>query len=148
MPIGYFLDKTQPPTPEELQAVMGSVYPLWQRLLHFIETNYKLPGEMSYGGKNYGWNLWYRKSGKTLTTLYPQRDSFVAQVVLGREQAEKTATLELGEKVRRLVTDTPQLHDGKWLFIPVIEEPDVLDVERLLLLKRRPVLPLDSKKYR
>ena len=148
MPIGYFLDKTQPPTPEDLQAMMGSAYPLWQRLLRFIEMNYKIPGEMSFGGKNYGWNLWYRKSGKTLTTLYPQRDSFVAQVVLGREQAEKTATLELGEKVRRLVTDTPQLHDGKWLFIPVTEEPDVLDVERLLLLKRRPVLPLDSKKYR
>ena len=148
MPIGYFLDKTLPPSPEELQAAMGSVYPLWERLLHFIETNYHIPGELSYGGKKYGWNLWYRKSGKTLTTLYPQRDSFVAQVVLGREQAEKTANLELGEKVRQLVTDTPQLHDGKWLFIPVTEEPDVLDVERLLLLKRRPVLPLDSKKYR
>ena len=146
MPIGYFLDKTQPPTPEELQAAMGSVFPLWQRLLRFIETNYKLPGELSYGGKKYGWNLWYRKSGKSLTSLYPQQDSFVVQLVLGREQAVKTATLELSEKVRRLVAETPQLHDGTWLFIPVTEETDVLDVERLLLLKRRPVLPLDKKR--
>jgi Protein of unknown function (DUF3788) len=144
MPIGTFLDKEKPPTPEDLQAALGSVYPLWDRLLRFIETNYQIPGVLSYGGKKYGWNLWYRKSGKTLTTLYPQQDGFVAQVVLGREQAEKTAALELGEKVRRLVTETPQLHDGTWLFIPVTEETDVLDVERLLLLKRRPVLPHTS----
>jgi hypothetical protein len=145
MPIGYFLDKTQPPTPEELQTAMGSVFPLWQRLLRFIETNYKLPGELSYGGKNYGWNLWYRKSGKSLTSLFPQQNGFVAQVVLGREQASKAATLELGEKVRRLVDETKQLHDGKWLFIPVTDETDLMDVEKLLLLKRRPVLPLDKK---
>lgn len=145
MPIGYFLDKTRPPTPEELQAVMGSVFPLWQRLLRFIETNYKLSEDMSYGGKNYGWNLWYRKSGKSLVSLYPQQDRFVAQVVLGREQAGKTATLNLGEKVRKLVDETQQRHDGKWLFIPVTDEADVMDVEKLLLLKRRPVLPLDKK---
>jgi len=141
MPIGYFLDKTQPPTPEELQAAMGSVFPLWQRLLRFIETNYKLPGELSYGGKNYGWNLWYRKSGKSLTSLFPQQNGFVAQVVLGRDQAGKAATLELGAKVRQLVDETQPLHDGKWLFIPVTDEADVMDVEKLLLLKRRPVLP-------
>lgn len=145
MPIGYFLDKTQPPAEQDLQAAMGRVYPLWQRLLRFIETNYKLPGEISYGGKNYGWNLWYRKGGKSLTSLYPQQDGFVAQVVLGREQAGKVATLELGEKVRKLVDETQQLHDGKWLFIPVTDEADVMDVEKLLLLKRRPVLPLDKK---
>lgn len=145
MPIGYFLDKTLQPTEDDLQAAMGSVFPLWQRLLRFIETNYKLPGEMSYGGKNYGWNLWYRKSGKSLTSLYPQQGGFVAQVVLGRDQAGKVATLELGEKVRKLVDETQQLHDGKWLFIPVTDEADVMDVEKLLLLKHRPVLPLDKK---
>jgi len=145
MPIGYFIDKSQPPTPEQLQEAMGSVYPLWQRLLRFIETNYKLPGEMSFGGKNYGWNLWYRKSGKSLTSLFPQQDAFVAQVVLGREQAGKAASLDLGEKVRKLVDETQPLHDGKWLFISVTDEADVMDVEKLLLLKRRPVLPLDKK---
>ena len=145
MPIGYFLDKAQPPAQEDLQEAMGNVFPLWERLLRFIQTNYQLPGEMSYGGKKYGWNMWYRKSGKSLTSLYPQQGGFVAQVVLGREQAEKAAGLQLGEKVRLLVDETPLLHDGKWLFIPVKEEADVQDVERLLLLKRRPVLPLDKK---
>jgi hypothetical protein len=145
MPVGYFLDKTQTPTEQDLRAVMGSAYLLWERLLRFIQTNYQIPGEMSFGGNNYGWNMGYRKSGKSLTSLFPQQGGFVAQVVLGREQAGKTTTLQLSEKVRRLVDETPALHDGTWLFIPVTDEADVQDVERLLLLKRRPVLPLDKK---
>jgi len=42
-----------------------------------------MPDEFSFGGKNYGWNIWYRKSGKSLVSLYPQEKSIVAQVVLG-----------------------------------------------------------------
>jgi len=33
----------------------------------------------------------------------------------------------------------PLLHDGRWLFIPVMSETDAADVEQLLLVKRRPV---------
>jgi len=146
MAIGIFTDKSHQPTEQEIQEAIGEAYPFWERLLRFIQTNYQIPGEMSFGGKNYGWNLWYRKSGKSLTSLFPQQDSFIAQIVLGREQSEKAASLELGQTVGRLVGETPQLHDGKWLFIPVSEEPDAQDVERLLLLKRRPILPLESKK--
>ena len=96
-------------------------------------------GDMTYGGKNYGWNLWYRKSGKSLASLYPQENAFIAQVVLGREQVEKALTLPLGENVRRVVHETPSLHDGRWLFIKITTETDVTDVEQLLLLKKRPV---------
>ena len=117
MAIGIFTDKSHQPTEQEIQEAIGEAYPFWERLLRFIQTNYQIPGELSFGGKNYGWNLWYRKSGKSLASLFPQQDGFVAQVVLGREQAEKAPALELGEKTRRLVDETPSLHDGKWLFI-------------------------------
>ena len=139
MAIGLFTNKTQQPTEQEIQDALGGAYPLWERLLGFIQTNYQISTELSFGGKNYGWNLWYRKSGKSLTSLFPQQGAFIAQVVLGREQAEKAMSLELGEKVNRLLRETPQLHDGKWLWIPVTKEQDALDVESLLLLKRRPV---------
>ena len=61
--------------------------------------------------------------------------------MLGKEQVEKALTLPLGEKVGSLVRETPQLHDGKWLWIAVTCEADAADVEQLLLVKRRPVKP-------
>jgi len=137
MPISYFVDKAHSPETDEIFAVLGSSQPLWVRIIGFIVKNYEMVGDMTYGGKNYGWNLWYRKSGKSLVSLYPQQNEFVAQVVLGREQVEKALTLSLGENVARVLRETPSLHDGRWLFIKITTETDIADVEKLLLLKKR-----------
>jgi hypothetical protein len=139
MAIGCFLDKNQQPAAEEILAALGSKASLWIRLLDFIEVTYHMPGNFNFGGKNYGWNMWYRKSGKSLVTLFPQQEGLVAQVVLGKAEVEQAGQLKLGESVARRLQETPQLHDGKWLFIPVVTEEDAADVEKLLLVKKRPV---------
>ncbi len=139
MAIGYFLDKTVEPSQEEIDAALGASASHWHALLDFIETSFAIPGIFSCAGPKYGWNLWYKKGGKALVTLFPQKDYFIAQVVLGKEQVEKALALELGEKVGRLLRETPQFHDGRWLFIPVSDEVDLKDVEMLLLLKRKPI---------
>jgi hypothetical protein len=139
MAVGLFCDKDHMPNKEELRTSLGSAWSCWERLVGFIAEKYEIPPVFSFGGKNYGWNLWYRKNGKALVSLYPQQDNLVAQVVLGKDQVEKALTLELGENVGRLLRDTPQLHDGRWLFITIKTERDVQDVEQLLLKKKNPV---------
>jgi hypothetical protein len=138
MAIGLFLDKEQQPVEAEVFEALGSKQPLWKGLTQFIADNYPIPGEWNFGGKNYGWNLWYRKSGKTLLTLFPQKGYFVAQIVLGRDQVEQALTLKLGTNVGTVLTETPQLHDGRWLFIKVKTAKDVKDVQQLLQVKRQP----------
>ena len=139
MAIGFFVDKVRHPEPNEVMEILGVAYPLWMRIVDYINTCYSMVGDMTYGGKNYGWNLWYRKSGKSLVSLYPQENTFIAQVVLGRDQVEKALALSLGENVNRVLHETPSLHDGRWLFIKVTTETDVADLEKLLLLKKRPL---------
>jgi hypothetical protein len=139
MAVGYFLDKMTVPTEEDIAEALGSNYGLWQKMVNYMADTYQMEVPLSYGGKNYGWNLWYRKSGKALVSLYPQMGYFVAQVVLGKIQVEQAMGLELNEKVSRLLQETPQFHDGKWLFIPVDSAQDVQDVQQLLLLKCKPV---------
>ena len=139
MSTGYFVDQNHAPLPEELKAALGPAASLWDEMLHFIADNYQIPAEFNFGGKKYGWNLWYRKGGKSLVVLFPQQGYFVAQVVLGREQVENAMGLALGEKVGGLLRETPQLHDGKWLFIHAGDANDVKDIEQLLLIKRKPL---------
>src|SRR3972149_4119560 len=136
MAISFFVDKSYPPEMDELEKTLGAACHLWVNLVEFIGTSYSMVGDMTYGGKNYGWNLWYRKSGKSLVSLYPQQNTFIAQVVLGRDQVEKALALSLGENVSRVLHETPSLHDGRWLFIKVTTETDVADLEKLLLLKK------------
>ena len=138
MSIGCFLDKDHPPSAEEVRSALGAQYPLWEQLQQFMLDTYQMTVELSFGGKKYGWNLWYRKSGKSLVSLYPQQGYLVAQVVLGNEQAEQALQLELGENVKHVLEITPQLHDGRWLFIPVCAGQDANDVQQLLLVKKRP----------
>ncbi|MBZ0290237.1 MAG: DUF3788 domain-containing protein [Anaerolineae bacterium] len=138
MAIGIFVEKEHCPTAQEIRDALGSAYPLWDTLTRFILDNYDMPGELSFGGKKYGWNLWYRRSGKSLVSLYPQQGFFVAQIVLGKEQVEKVGQLKLGENVKTVFDQTPQLHDGRWLFIKISTEEDVRDIQQLLQVKKRP----------
>jgi hypothetical protein len=71
MTISYFGAKLAQPLASEIESVLGPALPLWTKLIGFIADNYQIAGDLSYGGKNYGWNLWYRKSGKALVSLYP-----------------------------------------------------------------------------
>jgi hypothetical protein len=145
MSIGIFTDKERQPGQVEIQAALGLAYPLWERLVRFIEDAYGLPGEISFGGRKYGWNIWYRKGGKSLASIYPQGGGFTVQIVLGREQVEKVAGLELGDGVRTVFENTPQLHDGRWLFIPVQSERDVQDIEQIVLVRRKPIREKSGK---
>lgn len=138
MAIGLFLDKAHLPGPEEIRSALGAAAPLWDRLIYFMLESYQLPGDLSYGGKKYGWNLWYRKGGKSLTSIYPQAGCFIAQVVLGKDQCEKALALSLGENTGKTLRESPQLHDGRWLFITVSTERDEEDVEQLLMVKKKP----------
>jgi hypothetical protein len=137
MTIGLFADKEYQSTETAVLAALGAKRALWEELTQFVADNYPIPGEWNFGGKNYGWNLWYRKSGKTLVTLYPQDRYFVAQIVLGKDQVEQALALKLGKNVGTVLTETPQLHDGRWLFIKVKTKRDAADIRQLLQIKRR-----------
>jgi hypothetical protein len=138
MSIGIFIDKDHQPTTEEVSRVHGSRQPLWARLAQFISDNYQMSGDLVYGGQKYGWNVRYRKGGKTLVNLYPQQRYFVAQIVLGKDQAQQASALNFGKRARQVFDDASQLHDGKWLFIEVRSQQEAKDIEQLLQIKKRP----------
>ncbi len=56
MAIGYFIEKNHTPSQEEIGSALGTSAPLWQELSEFIRAQYQIPGELTFGGKNYGWN--------------------------------------------------------------------------------------------
>jgi len=140
MTIGHFTNRSHQPSPEEIRLTLGSLYPLWERLTRFIDTNYQIAGEFSFWGPaKSGWNLRYRNKGKALVALYPQKERIMAQVVLGKAQVERALSLKLREKVSKMLRETPQLHDGRWLSIPILNEADAEDVEQLLIVKMQPI---------
>jgi len=137
MSIGVFVEKDHEPTIEEIFAAIGSKRPLWEKLTSFIADNYRIQGELMFYGKNYGWAMRFRKGGKALLSMYPGRESFTVQIVIGPTQTDKALGLSLGKKTRKVLEGAHQFHDGRWLFIRMESEQDLNDVQQLLIIKSR-----------
>ena len=134
------LDGTHTPIEQEMADFIGEpAKGAWVKLTRFLKENYDIMPEMIFD-KKHGWDVRYRKSGKTLITLTPEKGAVRALIVLGREESEKALSMrnELSSQMSKLIEDTKQLHDGRWLWIRLFQTKDVEDVEKLLPLKRKP----------
>ena len=134
------LNEDHDPTEKEIFATIG-VADLWLDLNQYLDQRYDFLPDQVFYGKKYGWTIRYRKSGKTLCSLFPESGAFTALVVLGRKEGEKASQIldELSPATRKLIGSAKQLHDGKWLWIRVLEPAHVEDVKRILATKRKPI---------
>ena len=119
---------------------IGKKARLWSELRTYLADHYDHVPQRDFGGMKYGWSIRYRKSGKTLVTLFPERGAFTALVVLGIKEVAKTEGLldRLSKNVRALFDESRQLHDGRWLWIRVSSKADVESIRLLLGTKRQP----------
>jgi hypothetical protein len=138
MTISCFTDKTTSPDETSLAAALGSRLDDWQHIVQFMLDTYQQPGEMIYGGKNYGWNLCYRHGSRPLLSLYPQINALTAQIVLGKAEVSKAKQLSLGPHLNRVLCETQAFHDGLWLFVPLENSQDVEDALQLVMVKVNP----------
>lgn len=133
------MDGTHAPVEKEITDFIGEpAKGAWAKLRLFLKENYDIVPEMIFD-KKHGWDVRYRKSGKTLVTLTPEKGAVRILIVLGREESEKVLSMrtELSPKMYKLIEDTKQLHDGRWLWIRLFQTGDVQDIEKLLPIKRK-----------
>jgi hypothetical protein len=83
------LEKEHQPSEEEILNTIGQTA-AWINLRHYIEENYDFVPELVFYAKRYGWTIRYRKSGKTLCSLFPESGAFSVLVVLGKKEAEES----------------------------------------------------------
>ncbi len=132
------LDKDHKPTDKEILKTIGETTH-WLELRQYLESAYDFTPELANYGKH-GWAIRYRRSGKTLCNLIPEKGAFTVLVVLGKKEAEKALTImdQLNANVRQLLDNAEQLHDGRWLWIRVRKQGDVKSIKVLLKIKRKP----------
>ena len=82
----------------------------------------------------------YQKSGKSLCTIYPEKESFTVLVVIGKDVIPKVeASLpEFDQYVIDLYKRCTLFNGTYWLMIQVNHPSVAKDVKRLLLYKVQP----------
>lgn len=134
------LDRTSEPGFEDICGYIGGkAEGRWRILKRHIEENYASKPETAYSvcaGKP-GWNVKYKKGGKALCTLYPEKEGFIALVVLSGADMEvfEAVKKDYTAYVTELYERCKPFNNTKWLMISVSDDNVLEDVKRLLKLK-------------
>jgi len=136
---GALLDRDAVPTVEDFAAACGDQRGWFDRLVRWLETTYGAVGEPLYSGRESGWTLRFRRSGKALLTLMPLADGELrVLVVVGPSAWQAVAGVELSEPIRAAWAAAYPYPDGRWLW-PIVDSEAVLeDIQRLVALKSSP----------
>jgi hypothetical protein len=136
------LNGAKAPTPAQVAEWIGpKATAHWAELTRFIESQY--PGVFDrtwwFGGKKWGWSLRFKRS-KSFCNLVPERGQFKALLVFGAEEREKVEAVlpRLSSHIRDDYAKAATFHDGKWVAAVVDSRKVLTDLERLLVLKRKP----------
>jgi AraC family transcriptional regulator len=131
-------NRSQRPALEQIDAYVDS--PLWEALRDHIETEYQCDPRLEFSKcfAQYGWNIKYKKAGRSLCTLYPLTGHFIVLVVIGqREQAAfERALPSFSGYLQQLYRETPGGMGQKWLMIAVRDAQVLEDVKRCLAIRR------------
>jgi len=131
------------PTNEQVLEFVNT--PLWVEFCQHIQNEYNVKPHFTFSNCNMdcgawkGWNIKYKKSGKTICTLYPRQGYFVVSIVLP-EKAIFEADLiiqSFSEYTQEVYRETKLHMDGKWVMLDVKDDDILEDAKRLVELRMK-----------
>lgn len=132
-------DKNNCPTLEEIGQFVRN--PVFMQFCSQIKNTYKSTEKIEFSSCSLdpGWNIKFKKAGKTLCTIYPRENYFTVMVVVGKkEKGVVEATLpEFTAELQKLYHQTKEGNGQRWLMIDLEDKERLYhDVLRLIQIRR------------
>jgi hypothetical protein len=132
----FFVDRAQEPSRRSVSQVLGQARPAWDNLEMYLAESYDLEGSLHFMyGEKYGWALRFRRGGRTILTMYPNRGFFTVQIILSKVQVAAARAIGLPSRVLKVLDGAKDYPEGRWLFIPVESRKAVRELRTLIGLK-------------
>jgi len=130
-------DRTYQPDMEEMISYVG--IPLFRELCAAMERDYRPLCRIEYSGEKgfSGWNLKFKKAGRTLCTVYPRRGHFFLLLVVGPREKERAEALlpMFSSAFRARCNGTREFMGQRWMMLdfdaPCGEYEDALRIVRI-----------------
>ncbi|MFC4796407.1 DUF3788 domain-containing protein [Enterococcus devriesei] len=127
-------NEDQQPLDQEVSTFIAN--PLWEKLINSLQTTYQVEPKLAYSscsmGNGYwkGWNLKFKKGGKSLCTVYPKAGYFTVLISLNsQELADAEVLLQFcDDYTKRLYQTVAASKLGKALSFEVTNEKILQDV--------------------
>lgn len=134
------MPKIEPVGENEIQEILGqSLFRLWQETVETIENLYDVGREWHTAGKAAKYELKFRKSGKTLVSMFPKESSIGVMIIFGKDERSKFEEKEwiFSEYVKATYHDAKTYRDGKWVMFNLPSDSLIKDLPEMLLIKRK-----------
>ena len=134
--------KENKPSDEQIQEFVTT--PLWSDLADYLKQTYNVKPETEYSycmmdkGAWKGWNVKYKKGGKSLCTLYPKRGYFLSLITIAEKDAAEADLIipSCTDYVQELYRRTGfGKNYGKMLGIEVTSEDILRDMKEFMALR-------------
>lgn len=129
------------PTNEQMIALIGQpLFEVWIKLSDMIESKYDMERLWNSGGKKWTYEYKYRRGGKSLCALYAKENVFGFMIIFGKDERVKFEAnrSDYSLNVQRIYDEATTYHDGKWMMFELTDSSLFSDMEKLLLIKRKP----------
>ena len=131
-------DPSHSPTLDEIGTYIQN--PVFQKFCSEIKDAYKCTEKIEYSccSMEPGWNVKFKKSGKSLCTLYPRESYFTAMIVVGRKEKESVEEIlpECTSRLQELYEETKEGNGQRWLMIDLEDHGSMYhDVLRLIKIR-------------
>lgn len=152
MTLSAFENPAHPPAPEELHEVLGSSHAVWKALVEVARGACpSLSEAWHHGGSRFGWSLRLKQKDRVILYLTPQRDSFLAGLVLGERAAQAAEDAPIPRRAKEALSAAPRYAEGRGIRLVVKSEAEVEALLSLLTFKlgaHRPVIAARGTKRR
>lgn len=133
-------DANQPTFEQISSTITGEGAALWHQLNSHLQRDCKAAPKIAFSrcaGKP-GWNVKYHKSGKSLCTLYPEPNGFMALVVIPLSLVPEVMAreTEFTSYTIDLVAGGKPYNGTLWLMMQAANEAVLTDVIKLLEMKQ------------
>ena len=129
------------PANKEIIFLIGQpLFDVWTKLTDLIESKYDMDRLWNSGGKKWTYEYKYRRGGKTLCALYAKENVFGFMIIFGKAEREKVEVIrsDLSPETQRIYDEATTFHDGKWVMFELTDTSLFPDMEKLLMIKRKP----------
>lgn len=132
---GYYTNKSEKLTEEKINQIIGLGKSNWDILNRYLTDELKIKSEFKFYGVNYGWALRYNKSGKSIIALYPDKDGYMVQLILNKNQVNQALAQVTNQHIKKLINETETIHEGKWIYVKINDKTDLKDIFTLINIR-------------
>lgn len=136
MALSAFDDKSRQPRDDEIAAVLGKTYALWNKLKELIESRFPpLSIEWGFSSKSTGWGLRLKQNDRAVLYMTPCKGYFLASFALGEKAVKAAHESSLPASVLTTIDAAKKYAEGRGVRLEVKTSVDLRSIEKLAIIK-------------